>query len=95
MLRVKEFDLLTLHNALIETFNNRETSIEKRNSIFNAKFKNDKNLEALWTAFIKKRSLKINLNFSETVSKIELFIEPACIKTNLTKTWNSKSWIWE
>ncbi|MBM4176547.1 MAG: nucleotidyl transferase AbiEii/AbiGii toxin family protein [Ignavibacteria bacterium] len=91
----KGFDLLTLHNALIETFKNRQTSIEKRHSIFDDKFKNDKNLEALWAAFIKKRSLKINLNFSETVSKIKLFIEPAYSEVNSTKTWDYMEWDWE
>jgi len=91
----KEFDLLTLYNALIETFNNRKTSIEKRHSIFEDKFKNDENLEVLWTAFISKRSLKINLNFSETVSKIKEFIEPACNEVNSTKIWDYKEWRWK
>jgi len=91
----KEFDLLTLYNALIETFNNRKTSIEKRHSIFEDKFKNDENLELLWTAFISKRSLKINLNFSETVSKIKEFIEPACNEVNSTKIWDYKEWRWK
>lgn len=91
----KEFDLLTLHTALIETFNNRNTSIEKRYSVFNDKFKNDENLKTLWNAFINKRMLKINLNFTEVVSDIEKFIEPACTKSNMKKTWNSKTWEWE
>jgi len=91
----KEFDLLTLYNALIETFNNRKTSIEKRHSIFEDKFKNDENLEVLWTAFISKRSLKINLNFSETVFKIKEFIEPACNEVNSTKIWDYKEWRWK
>lgn len=90
----KEFDLLTLHNALMATFNNRNTSIEKRHSVFNDKFKDDENLNTLWEAFTKKRKLKINLNFPEIVSKIENFIEPACIKLNLSKTWNYKNWSW-
>ena len=90
----KAFDLLTLHNALTETFNNRQTSIEKRSSIFAENFKNDENLNKLWSAFIKKRSLKLDHEFAVVVSKIEVFIEPACIKVNSTKTWNFKEWKW-
>ncbi len=91
----KEFDLLTLHTALMETFSNRHTSIEKRHSIFNEKFKFDENLKNLWIAFIGKRMLKINLNFTEVVSKIKEFIEPACTLSTNKKAWNSKKWIWE
>ncbi len=90
----KEFDLLTLHNALTETFNNRQTSIEKRNSIFADKFKNDEDLNKLWSAFLKKHSLKLDRNFSEVVSKVEAFVESACNKVNSTKTWNYKDWRW-
>ena len=90
----KEFDLLTLHTALMETFNNRQTSIEKHHSIFDNKFKNDENLNQLWTAFIKKRSLKINLSFSEVVSKMERFVKSACAEVRNTKTWDNKEWEW-
>ena len=90
----KEFDLITLHNALIETFNNRKTSIEKRHFIFEDKFKNDENLESLWTAYIKKRSLKLDLNFSETLSKIQIFIEPACREITQSENWDYKIWEW-
>lgn len=90
----KEFDLLTLHTALIETFNNRQTSIDKRQSIFYDKFKDDKNLQLFWATFLKKRLLKSQYNFSEIVSKIERFIEPACSEVKLTKTWNYKEWKW-
>ncbi|MGD1006032.1 MAG: nucleotidyl transferase AbiEii/AbiGii toxin family protein [Ignavibacteriaceae bacterium] len=89
----KEFDLLTLHTALTETFNNRQISIEKRRSVFDDKFKNDENLQMLWSAFLKKRLLD-NLNFPAVVSKIETFIEPACNYTGVTKTWNYKEWEW-
>jgi predicted nucleotidyltransferase component of viral defense system len=88
------FNLLTLHNALIETFNNRQTSMDKRRSLYNDVFKNDKNLHQFWTIFLKKRLLKSDYNFSEIVSKIEKFIEPACIEVKLNKTWNYKKWEW-
>ena len=91
----KNFDLLTLHNALTETFKNRRTPIENRKAIFIEKFKNDSNLAVLWAAFVKKRLLKINLNFAEVVAGIEMFIEPACGQINFTKAWNYKEWKWK
>ena len=91
----KEFDLNTLHTALIETFRNRQTFIEKRHSLFDDKFKNDKNLQSLWAAFLKKRLIKNDSNFSEILSKVEKFIEPAFIEVNLSKTWNCIDWEWK
>jgi predicted nucleotidyltransferase component of viral defense system len=91
----KEFDLLTLHTAIIETFRNRQTSIEKRLSLFDDKFKNDVNLQSLWSAFLKKRLITNDNNFSEIVSKIEKFIEPACIELKSAKTWDFKEWEWK
>jgi predicted nucleotidyltransferase component of viral defense system len=91
----KEFDLNTLHTALIETFRNRQTSIEKRHSLFDDKFKNDKNLQSLWAAFLKKRLINDDSNFSEILSKVEKFIEPAFIAVNLSKTWNCIDWEWK
>lgn len=90
----KKFDLLILHGALIETFNNRQNSIENGSAIFDDKFKNDTNLESLWTAFLRKHFLKINLNFPDTVSRIKAFIEPACKEVNSTKTWDFRAWKW-
>lgn len=90
----KQFDLLTLHNALTETFKNRNTSIEKRRSVFDDKFKNDESLKILWNAFINKRMLKINLNFTEVVSEIEKFIEPA-FNSDKKNNWNRKDWKWQ
>lgn len=90
----KEFDLQTLHIALIETFNNRQTSIGKRQSLFGDKFKQDKNLHAFWITFLKKRSLKSDYSFSEVISKIEKFIEPACSDVKITKAWDYQNWKW-
>lgn len=90
----KQFDLLTLHNALTETFKNRNTSIEKRRFVFDDKFKNDESLKILWNAFINKRMLKINLNFTEVVSEIEKFIEPA-FNSDKKNNWNRKDWKWQ
>jgi predicted nucleotidyltransferase component of viral defense system len=91
----KEFDLKTLQSATLETFRNRQTSIEKRFSIFEDKFKNDEHLQSLWTSFLKKRLLNNDNSFSEVVSKIENFIKPVFVEFNSSKTWNCIDWEWK
>ena len=91
----KKFDLLLLHNAIIETFKNRETSLEKRLSVFGEKFKIDKNLQMLWLAFLKKRNLTANTTLAEIITSIQLFIEPACVEVKKAKSWDPKEWQWE
>lgn len=90
----KEFDLLTLNTALTKTFNNRGTLIEKRFFIYEDKFKGSENMQTLWSAFTAKRLLKSDYNFSEIVSRIKKFIEPAIIENNFSKTWNPVKWRW-
>lgn len=90
----KKFDLLLLHNAIIETFKNRETVLEKRLSVYEDKFKTDKNLQQLWLAFLKKRNLTANTNLAEVIRSIQLFIEHACVEVKKTKSWNPKEWQW-
>ena len=90
----KEFNITTLHTAIIETFRNRQTSIEKRFSIFDDKFKNDKNLQLLWAAFLKKRLIKSESDFSEIVYRIEKFIDPVFDEIISPKTWNYERWEW-
>jgi predicted nucleotidyltransferase component of viral defense system len=91
----KKFDLVLLHNAITETFKNRETSLEKRLSIYGGKFKTDRNLQMLWLAFLKKRNLTANTTLAEIITNIQLFIEPACVEVTETKSWNPKEWEWE
>lgn len=91
----KNFDLVLLHNAIRETFTNRETSLEKRLSVFDDKFKTDNNLQMLWIAFLKKRNLTASNNLAEIITNIQLFIEPACVEVTETKSWNPKEWKWE
>lgn len=90
----KEFNLLHLHNAIVETFNNRETSFDKRLSVFEDNFKNDKNLQQLWSAFLTRRNLIANTNLAEVITSIQQFIEPACAKVSEPKTWSPKEWKW-
>lgn len=90
----KEFELLKMRNALIRTFENRHTSIDKIQIVLNDKFKRDGNLKNLWTAFIDKHSLKMNLNFYAIVSKIIEFIEPV-LNFEKNKKWNKNNWRWE
>ena len=88
-----EFKMELLKNAILLTFNHRETDIELRKNIFNEKFKRDKKLQKYWTAFLERNKFNTENSFSNVVDKISLLIEPIFSNNNLN--WNSKKFIWE
>lgn len=88
-----EFKMELLKNAILLTFNHRETDIELRKNIFNDQFKSDEKLQKYWTAFLERNKITIEKNFSNVVDKISLLIEP--IFSNNKLNWNSKKFIWE
>lgn len=90
----KEFNLVLLHNAIRETFNKRKTSLEKRVSVYEDNFKHDKNLQQLWSAFVKKRNLNANPNLAVVITRIQQFIEPACTEVTQIEAWNPIEWKW-
>lgn len=83
-----------LLNALSATFNHRSTNVEDRIIIFSDEFKLDKQLQLLWMAFLERSKLVSINQFSEVVTKIQLFIEPV-FDNNTGKEWNFEKWKWK
>ena len=89
------FKLEDLTKALSTTFKNRETSISASKYIFSDDFKQNAEMLQMWNAFLEKRKLSSETNFSEVVSKIEIFLLP-CIENKIKKsTWNYATFSWE
>ena len=64
-----------LKEAVVETFSHRNTGF-KDMVVFEKTFINDSLRESRWNAFIKKKKAMINLTFKETMSTIEILLEP-------------------
>lgn len=88
-----EFKLELLKEAILTTFQHRDTDIEKRKSVFENKFKTDEQLQKFWNAFLYRNKLTAENNFSNVVESLSSFIEPIFHKKNLI--WNPNKFIWE
>jgi predicted nucleotidyltransferase component of viral defense system len=88
-----EFKMDLLREAILTTFNHRNTNIELRKNIFDDKFKSDEKLQKYWNAFLERNKLTAEKNFSEVVDRINSFIEPIFLDKKLN--WNPQKFIWE
>jgi predicted nucleotidyltransferase component of viral defense system len=88
-----EFKKDLLKEAILTTFNHRETDIEIRKNIFDDKFKADEKLQKYWTAFLERNKLTTENDFSKVVARIGSFIEP--VFSNKKLKWNPQKFIWE
>lgn len=90
----KSFEISRLHNNLINTFDNRETSIESRKNIFAEKFKANTDMEKKWQAFLRRNKLPLTYNFYQIVEHIENFIDYS-FENNLGFIWSPELQKWE
>jgi len=94
----ESFSLATMSEAILATFRRRLTPLGDRKVIFGEEFKNQKEKEDQWAAFLKRNRLESGEAFSATMEKIELFLEPACSMDAANKddlVWNPETWKWE
>lgn len=89
-----EFKKDSLKNALMTTFNNRNTGIEKRDLVFSNTFKDDQQKESMWKVFLNRNKLNPGYSFSEAMNKIKIFIDPIFTEENISK-WTPTKWEWE
>ena len=81
------------HVHILATFNNRGTSIEDRQTIYDTSFKQNSQKQIQWSSFLKLNKLTVETDFAMVVDKINTFIEP--IFNNQTKNnWDNNSWKW-
>lgn len=92
------FHIDLLNEAIVATFQNRRTSLEDRNILYQMNFKKLKEKQEQWTAFLSRNHLESIREFSQMVDAIEQFIEPACSfqkNFDTDKIWNTQSWRWQ
>ena len=89
-----EFDYKELHNAVVQTFDNRKTKMTMDSAAFGDEFLNDPMHQTRWKAFLKKKKALIQVSMSDAMDWIKNFVRPLLEGTEKTK-WNPEKGIWE
>jgi len=90
----------SLQSAIQATFDRRETTFDEAQlNLFSKPFKTNKDKQVQWEAFIKKNSLVVTDDFSATLDKIQILLEPLYMRIASdqieNQIWNASRWRWE
>ena len=91
-----DFSIKTLKNAIAKTFAKRDTKIANIGLIFEKEFRESKEKQSQWEAFLRRNRIDSSIRFSKNVELLEPFMKPLydeSIKEN--KNWNKKDHTWE
>lgn len=88
------FDYDKLRNAVIETFENRKTTMTMDSAAFAEGFLNDPIHLTRWNAFLKKKKAIIQVSLPDAMAQIKNFVRPL-IEGGNVKKWNSNDCCWE
>ena len=89
------FNYGKLHNAVVETFTNRKTSMTMNTAAFSDEFVNDAMHQTRWNSFLKKKKALIPVSMSDAMIQIRTFVEPLLNESNNSyTTWDPKSSYW-
>lgn len=75
-----DFDGNTLSEAILATFENRNTDFSACDTVFSSEFMNDATLEKRWNAYCNKTPIENPLTFQEVMTVIVTFVKPYCDK---------------
>ena len=89
-----EFHYQELHNAVVETFDNRKTQMTMDSAAFGDEFLNDPVHQTRWKAFLKKKKAFIQVSMADAMDWIKNFVRPLLDGTEKTK-WNPEKGVWE
>lgn len=94
----EDLDGRTLKNALTETFNNRNTSLDTI-SAFDDGFADNYYRQQRWKGFLKSKNVMLQISFSEVVASVKAFLFPVIesIRDNkeFSSSWNHSLKNWE
>lgn len=88
------FDYDKLRNAVIETFENRKTTMTMDSAAFAEGFLNDPIHLTRWNAFLKKKKAIIQVSLPDAMAQIKNFVRPL-IEGGNAKKWNPDDCCWE
>jgi predicted nucleotidyltransferase component of viral defense system len=91
-----DFEMKALKNAIAKTFSKRDTKRSNIGLIFEKDFKESKEKQSQWEAFLRRNRIDLQIRFAEGVEQIGPFVKPLydqSIEGNLS--WNKEEWTWE
>lgn len=89
------FSLVTLREAIMATFSRRLTLIEDRRLVFSPEFAANRDKAAQWNALLRRSRLELSHTITETMARLEAFMEPVCAAAEGdSATWSPKEWRW-
>ena len=89
-----EFGYETLHNAVVETFENRKTKMTMDSAAFGEEFLSDPVHQTRWKAFLKKKKALTQVSMPDVMKRVKTFARPLLDEVEKTK-WNPESGDWE
>ncbi len=89
-----EFSYETLHNAVVETFENRKTKMTMDSAAFGEEFLSDPVHQTRWKAFLKKKKALTQVSMPDVMKRVKTFARPLLDEVEKTK-WNPESGDWE
>jgi predicted nucleotidyltransferase component of viral defense system len=93
----ESFNLDTLHEAIVATFDRRETPLADRSVIFGDEFKRARDKQEQWQAFLTRSRLESHQQFAEAVERLRVFLDPVCsarMRRARSPVWHPESWKW-
>jgi predicted nucleotidyltransferase component of viral defense system len=90
-----DFEISTLKKAIAKTFGKRDTKKSNIGLIFEKDFKESKEKQSQWEAFLRRNRIDLKMSFSEAVERIGPFVKPLYDETIEGKrSWNREKWTW-
>ena len=90
------FTFEKLHNAIMETFTNRKTSVTMDTSAFSEKFINDPMHQTRWNSFLKKKKALIPVSINDAMTRIKTFVTPLLAQPSEPGTeWDPYEGCWK
>ena len=88
------FHLSNLRKAILETFENRNTTFQDIDIVFSTEFITNKEKQTQWEAFLVRSGLDNKLSFMELMKKLKTFFVPL-LKSSEDLVWNTNQWHWD
>ena len=90
------FSYTNLRNAVVETFENRNTLRSMDSVVFGDGFINDPMHQTRWKSFLKKKKAIIQISMNDAMERIKVFVRPL-LEDSFTRelNWNPKKGNWE